>query len=82
MNRPATWIQRSARRSLNRERGTTLIIVTHDPTIAAQTERVIRLMDGHLENTTSPVQLAGEETSEEQKQVEAQKDVQKGNGKS
>jgi putative ABC transport system ATP-binding protein len=36
--------------SLNKERGTTLIIVTHDPTIAEQTKRVIRLMDGHLDD--------------------------------
>ena len=35
--------------TLNRERGTTLIIVTHDPTIAKQTQRVISLMDGLLE---------------------------------
>jgi putative ABC transport system ATP-binding protein len=31
---------------LNRDSGTTLIIVTHDPKIAAQTQRVIRIRDG------------------------------------
>ena len=35
--------------NLNKERGTTLIIVTHDPTIADQTQRVIRLRDGLLD---------------------------------
>jgi len=35
--------------SLNRDQGTTLIIVTHDPNIAAQTQRVIRLRDGLIE---------------------------------
>ncbi len=34
---------------LNRVRGTTLIIVTHDPTISAQTQRIVRLMDGLVE---------------------------------
>ncbi len=33
---------------MNSERGTTIIIITHDPTVAARTQRVIRLMDGQL----------------------------------
>ena len=35
---------------LNKQRGTTLIIVTHDPKIADQTGRVIRLADGVVED--------------------------------
>ncbi len=38
--------------NLNRDNGTTLIIVTHDPTIAEQTQRVIRLRDGLLESAS------------------------------
>jgi putative ABC transport system ATP-binding protein len=36
--------------TLNKERGTTLIIVTHDPIVAEQTQRAIRLRDGQLES--------------------------------
>ena len=36
-------------KNLNRQRGTTLIIVTHDPMIAAQANRIIRLRDGLIE---------------------------------
>jgi len=35
--------------SLNQERGTTLLIITHDPNIARQTQRIIRLRDGLVE---------------------------------
>jgi putative ABC transport system ATP-binding protein len=35
--------------SLNRERGTTLIIVTHAADVAAQTQRIIHLRDGVVE---------------------------------
>jgi putative ABC transport system ATP-binding protein len=37
---------------LNRDRGTTLIIVTHDPKVAAQTQRVIRIRDGIVDMET------------------------------
>jgi putative ABC transport system ATP-binding protein len=38
--------------NLNKYIGTTLIIVTHDPKIAEQTQRVIRLIDGLLDGAT------------------------------
>jgi putative ABC transport system ATP-binding protein len=36
--------------SLNQERGTTLVIVTHDPSVASQTQRIIRIRDGAVED--------------------------------
>lgn len=38
--------------NLNKESGTTLIIITHDPAIAEQTQRVIRLRDGLLDGAS------------------------------
>jgi putative ABC transport system ATP-binding protein len=36
--------------NLNKQRGTTLIIVTHDPTIGEQTHRIIHIRDGMVED--------------------------------
>ena len=35
---------------LNRDLGTTIIVVTHDPEVAEKTQRVITILDGLLEN--------------------------------
>lgn len=39
--------------NLNRDSGTTLIIVTHDPKIASQAQRVIRVRDGLVDTETA-----------------------------
>jgi putative ABC transport system ATP-binding protein len=41
---------------LNKERGTTLIIVTHDPAIGAQAQRIIRIRDGVVEPESGSAQ--------------------------
>ncbi len=38
---------------LNREAGTTLVLVTHDPDLAGQARRILRLADGRLESDTT-----------------------------
>ena len=37
--------------NLNKERGTTVIIVTHDPTVGSQAQRIIHIRDGVVENS-------------------------------
>jgi putative ABC transport system ATP-binding protein len=37
--------------NLNRENGTTLVIVTHDPNVAAHSQRIIRIRDGVVEGS-------------------------------
>ncbi len=39
--------------SLNREKGTTLVIVTHDPEIAEHAQRIIHIRDGLIDNPMS-----------------------------
>jgi putative ABC transport system ATP-binding protein len=38
---------------LNQKKGTTLIIITHDPTVASQTQRIIHLRDGLVEEVST-----------------------------
>lgn len=38
--------------SLNRERGITILMVTHEPDIAAYAQRVVRFVDGRVESDT------------------------------
>ncbi len=47
--------------SLNKERGTTVIIVTHDPEIAKYTQRTIHIRDGVIENGHVPEKKRGAE---------------------
>ena len=35
--------------SLNRDRGTTLVVVTHDPRVAEKAQRIIHIQDGVVE---------------------------------
>ena len=44
--------------SLNRERGTTLILVTHDSALAEKCDRTLRLRDGRIEATAEAVARA------------------------
>ena len=39
--------------NLNKERGTTLIIITHDPTIGGQAQRIIHIRDGVVEDNSA-----------------------------
>ncbi|MBM4123806.1 MAG: ABC transporter ATP-binding protein [Nitrospira sp.] len=40
--------------SLNRDQGSTLVLVTHDQALASYTDRIVTLKDGRIESDTSP----------------------------
>ena len=40
---------------MNREQGVTLVVVTHDPDVAAYADRIVRLRDGQIAEITSAV---------------------------
>jgi putative ABC transport system ATP-binding protein len=48
--------------SLHRDSGTTLVLVTHDATLASSMQRVLSLRDGHLESDTMPSYLESTDT--------------------
>ncbi|MCC7219342.1 MAG: ATP-binding cassette domain-containing protein, partial [Candidatus Contendobacter sp.] len=45
--------------ALNREQGTTLILVTHDPELAAYCDRTLELDGGRLRTSARPAQASG-----------------------
>ena len=40
--------------ALNREQGVTLVVVTHDPSVAKQLDRQIEVFDGQVHETSTP----------------------------
>lgn len=46
-------------RGLNRDRGVSVILVTHDPRVAEKCDRVIEILDGHVVLDSAPVAPGG-----------------------
>jgi putative ABC transport system ATP-binding protein len=44
-------------RRINQEKNATLIVVTHDPVIAAATNRVVQMLDGQIVGEKDPKSL-------------------------
>jgi putative ABC transport system ATP-binding protein len=46
---------------VNRELGKTVIMVTHDPSVARRTDRILRIEDGIIKMASTPTEIIGEE---------------------
>lgn len=46
---------------VNRELGKTVIMVTHDPSVARRTDRILRIEDGVIKMALAPTEMVGEE---------------------
>jgi putative ABC transport system ATP-binding protein len=46
---------------VNRELGKTIIMVTHDPSVARRTDRILRIEDGVIKMALAPTEMIGEE---------------------
>jgi putative ABC transport system ATP-binding protein len=46
---------------VNRELGKTVIMVTHDPSVARRTDRILRIEDGVIKMASAPTEMIGEE---------------------
>jgi len=46
---------------VNRELGKTIIMVTHDPSVARRTDRILRIEDGVIKMVSAPTEMIGEE---------------------
>ena len=46
---------------VNRELGKTIIMVTHDPSVARRTDRILRIEDGVIKIALAPTEMIGEE---------------------
>jgi putative ABC transport system ATP-binding protein len=44
---------------IREERATTLVLVTHDPTVAGRADRIVRMLDGQVANAEPEREMAG-----------------------